>query len=486
MSQYTRLPTQSISATNPSVGINGTTAPTSSTEVAGVNPSGNLNPLHTDASNNLLVNVGVAVLPTGAATSALQVTGNSVLGSILLDQTNGTQLTGLVAGTASVGTVGLNAGTNNIGHVDGQGTAGTPAGGVVSVQGVASGTAIPISGTVTATNAANGTPGTTAPTTATQIGGTDGTNLRALLTDTTGRAIVTSPGIPAALGQQAAAASLGVTLSNEDVQDLNVTGAATQTAVVNNILTTSSGTAATDLNGYRSASVQVVSTGTGGTFIFEGSNDNVNFQTIPVYNQSLVTGVAIVAAITATASQFIYTFPTTARFVRLRIATLITGGSIQAVSKFSQTNWHPFVTQIANNTAANLLATVSGTIAAVTAITNALPAGTNNIGLVGTGGSTGVSNAPIQNVYTSTSITTAAYTQLVASTTAATNYLDIFDSSGQAMILATGAGGSEVILAYVPPGGDQIRVQIPISTRIAYKALTATASTGYLLMNFWK
>jgi hypothetical protein len=57
----------------------------------------------------------------------------------------------LVAGNANIGDVdvatlpALAAGSANIGHVDGQGTAGTPAGGVVSVQGVASGTAQPVS-----------------------------------------------------------------------------------------------------------------------------------------------------------------------------------------------------------------------------------------------------------------------------------------------------------------------------------------------------
>lgn len=47
-----------------------------------------------------------------------------------------------------------------------------------------------VSGTVTATDAANGTPGSAAPTTATQVGGTDGTNLRAIKTDTSGNLIV--------------------------------------------------------------------------------------------------------------------------------------------------------------------------------------------------------------------------------------------------------------------------------------------------------
>lgn len=93
------------SSANASVGLNGVTAPTSSTEVAGVNPSGNLQPLQTDASGNLLtlttpatgsvqhVIVDSSALPTGAATQATLATVSTTLGSILLDMTNGTQIT---------------------------------------------------------------------------------------------------------------------------------------------------------------------------------------------------------------------------------------------------------------------------------------------------------------------------------------------------------------------------------------------------------
>lgn len=90
---------------NASVGANLAPIPTSATLVAGENPSLNLQPLQTDASGNLLISAASLPLPTGAATSALQTTGNSALGSILLDLTNGTQLTGLVAGTAAIGSV---------------------------------------------------------------------------------------------------------------------------------------------------------------------------------------------------------------------------------------------------------------------------------------------------------------------------------------------------------------------------------------------
>ena len=150
---------------------------------------------------------------------------------------------------------------------------------------------------------------------------------------------------------------------------LYITGQATQTATVNNILSTTSGAVAIDSTGYSSATVQVVSTGTAGTFIFEGSNDNTNFQTIPVYNQLITTGTPITAAITATVSQLIYVFPVNVRYIRLRIATTITGGSIQAFTKLQQEAFSPAVFQIANNTAGSLQTTAtiaSGTISTVT------------------------------------------------------------------------------------------------------------------------
>lgn len=174
---------------------------------------------------------------------------------------------------------------------------------------------------------------------------------------------------PTSLGRLASANSLPVTLSNEDFQDLFVTGQSAQTAIVNNILTTTSGAAATELTGYRSGSVQVVSTGTAGTYIFEGSNDNVNFQAIPVFSQLILTGTPITAAITATASQLIYVFPVNFRYVRLRIVSTITGGSIQAFSKFSQQNFTPAILQIAQATAANLNANV-GTLTTLTTLAN--------------------------------------------------------------------------------------------------------------------
>lgn len=83
--------TGSITATNPSIGTNGSAGPSMTTQVGGVDGSGNLQAAKVNASHAFLVD-GSAVtqpvsaaslpLPAGAATSTLQTTGNTSLSSI--------------------------------------------------------------------------------------------------------------------------------------------------------------------------------------------------------------------------------------------------------------------------------------------------------------------------------------------------------------------------------------------------------------------
>jgi hypothetical protein len=87
--------------------------------------------------------------------------------------------------------------------------------------------------------------------------------------------------------------------------------------------------------------VQVISTGTAGTFIFEQSNDGINWVVLPVWNAASPSAVPLLAAITATASNILYSFPVRARFIRLRIVTTITGGSIQAISRLTTEAYLP-------------------------------------------------------------------------------------------------------------------------------------------------
>jgi len=127
-------------------------------------------------------------------------------------------------------------------------------------------------------------------------------------------------------------------------QDIFITGQASQTATINNILTATAGSSPIDCLlqsnvSYRFFAVQIVTSAsiTGGTFVFEGSNDNVNFQTVPVYTQLAPSNFPTASAITATSStSTIYTGALSFRYFRCRIATTITGGgSIQAFSKLS-------------------------------------------------------------------------------------------------------------------------------------------------------
>jgi len=73
MSQVFFYPPSNATSTNPSVGPNGATAPTSSTEIAGVDLAGNLIPVSVDSAGNVNVNVSSSPLPPGSATAANQV-----------------------------------------------------------------------------------------------------------------------------------------------------------------------------------------------------------------------------------------------------------------------------------------------------------------------------------------------------------------------------------------------------------------------------
>lgn len=87
--------------------------------------------------------------------------------------------------------------------------------------------------------------------------------------------------------------------------------------------------------------------------------------------------------------------------------------------------------------------------------------------------------------YTGTSVTTAAYVQIKASLAAVTKKLQIFDSSGQTLILAVGGAGSEVDKLYVIPGGNgEIDHSIAAGSRISLKAVSATAGVGESTINY--
>ncbi len=230
---------------------------------------------------------------------------------------------------------------------------------------------------------------------------------------------------PASLGQKAKAESLAVTLSNENVQDYFLTGPATQTATVNNILTNPSGTDGLDCTGYRSFCIQVVSTGTGGTFIFEGSNSlTTNFQAIPVSNQA--TGAITTSAITATASQIGYIGTVNFRYLRLRIVTTITGGSIQAFSYFKQSSFTPSTNNVAQSSAANLLVTAqpSNTVNTTPWLVTTVPSAAQGTGTFFTLISAATTNAAVVKGSAGT-----LGTIVVANVSASVKYFKLFNKA---------------------------------------------------------
>lgn len=508
------LPSGGSGGSNASVGTNGVTAPSSSTEIAFINSSGNLQPvspsnplpvdIHFDTVvvgenlaqvNGQTVNVGTGASGSGtqrvavASDSSITANAGTNLNTSALALETGGNLAAINTKTPALGqalaaasapvvlpatqitaltpptTVTVQQSTASAlnATVVGLGTAGTPSGGVVSIQGVTSGTVVPVSFSYPSGNQNI------------NIADFGGTNVT--------------------LGSQASTASMPVVIASDQSAisttrpDLDIIGQSAQTATVNNIIPGTAGTSATDVSGYRSASIQIfcpAGTYTTGAIIFEGTNDSATgtiFQTIPVYNQIILTGTPITAAITlATTTSIIYSFPINFRYLRVRISTAVSGASasVQAFSRFSQSAWTPAVFQTAQATAANLATTAtiaSGTVTAVTTVGTI----TNGVPLAGKASA----NAPVQNLYSTTNVTTSAYVQLIASTTSATTFVDCFDSSGQTMILATGTSGSEVIKWYIPPGGGQIPFAIPASTRVAIKALTANATTGYINLNLF-
>ena len=92
--------------------------------------------------------------------------------------------------------------------------------------------------------------------------------------------------------------------------------------------------------------------------------------------------------------------------------------------------------------------------------------------------------AILRNDYASVNVTTGAYVQLTASTASIINHIQIFDSSGSVLVLATGSGGSEIDQMYIFPGGNgPTDLLIPAGTRVSIKAVDASATAGQFLLN---
>jgi hypothetical protein len=85
----------------------------------------------------------------------------------------------------------------------------------------------------------------------------------------------------------------------------------------------------------------------------------------------------------------------------------------------------------------------------------------------------------------STVVTTSTYTELIASTAAASKKISIVQTNGADLIIAVGGAGSEVDSAVLAPGGQDtpIELAIPAGSRLSVKAISVGATVGYLYVN---
>lgn len=398
MSQNYTYPPGFATSVNPSVGVNGAVSPASSTQVGGVNPSGNLEPLNLDSSGNLKVDVQSSagspvntqdaadgpVTPGAVASKSILIGGQ--YNSSFPTLTNTEQSAIQVDSSARVVLSPLNS-SSTVTVVQPTGT---------NLHAVIDSGSITISGTVTANQgAANATPWNE---NISEFGGSSVT-----------------------LGQKVSASSIPVVVSSDQ------------------------------------SSIPISQSGTW----------NINNISGTI---SLPTG-ASTSANQTTANSSLSTIATNTTGLNSTIAATSSAVPADAI-------------QIGVKNGSNLVPITEGQALSANSLPVVLASDQSAIPIQGEAGRS-FANAPVYNVYSSVNITTSAYVELVSSTSSKTNYIDIFDSSGQAMILAVGAVGLEVVQAYIPPGGDQIPLMIPAGSRVAYKALTATANSGYLLMNFY-
>ena len=338
------------------------------------------------------------------------------------------------------------------------------------------------SGTVTATNSANGNTGSAVPTQATYIGGNYGGNLIGLKLDSAGELLV----------QQADSTATGTITSNQSVSIA--------------------------LNGAGTVGIQISGTWTG-SITAEGSVDGTNYSALPC--AALTSGgIASVFSV----NNIFQASVAGLGFMRMRGTTVATGtATINLISNHAVGALSLLNSLSSGTNTIGSISNISGTVSLPTGAatsanqttlgnqTSKINDGTNTAAVkaastaaattdpalvvaispnntIGVAAPTGraKANTPVVTTYSSTNVTSGAYVQLVASTTSAANMIEIFDSSGVALYFATGAAGSEVNQFVIYPGGNgQVNFAIAASTRLSVKAVSTSATSGTGIINLY-
>lgn len=557
-------PPAGAGSANASVGINGADAPTSSTQVAGENPSGDLQPLQTDAAGNLLVNIKAndlgpihvivdsSALPSGAATSVNQTTANSSLSSIdtktaalgqaamaasspVVIASNQSAVPVSMAAVPTGGATAANQATEiaSLSSIDtktpalGQALAAastpvvltaaqistlTPLSSVTVTQAtgtnlhvVVDSSGLPSGAATETTQLANGVligaVNETAPASDTASSGLNGRLQRIAQRLTSLIAL-----FPTSLGQKTSAASLAVVIASDQSAVTTATTDATATGNItiqnsnpNSGVATAGSTVSLNLSGQNTISVQVTGTYTGALtpqVTVDGTNW-IALSATAVTNTNTNAQAATIAS--GTAGIFEISTPPSAQF-RISANASVTGTAVINIRATAVAGRVGLDSPIPAGTA--IIGALSANQSVNTAQINGV-APTMGNGVSGTGvqrvtiasDSTGAirlssgafANAPIVSSYSGTPVTSAAYVQLVASTTSAATGIEIFDSSGQPLYLAIGAAASEVNQFIIYPGGNgRIPYPIAASSRISIKAVSTSATSGQIIINLYQ
>jgi len=531
MAQLFRYPQSSLTIS--AIGNNGLPAPITSIQVGAEDPSGDLQPLQVDASGNLKVDITSAsgspidvdvvssVLPTGAATEAKQDTANTSLASIDTKLTAPLSVTGPLT-DAELRATPVDVDTGLLQALTDAQLRATP---------------VPISGSITtngltdaelraspvAVSAASLPLPTGAATSANQTNGTQKSQLvdaagdsvdvvplgtpivtldKGLVTNTvihglttggggayvdvkvnpsgalTVEASVTSSVLPTGAATAANQTTANASLSSIDsklTSPLAVTGPLTDAQLRATPVPVSGTITASN------PSVSAVGAATPASATYIAGNDGANLRPLKVDG----TGVLSVdgSAVTQPVSAASLPLPSGAATEAKQDA-----GNLSLTSIDSKINSDYGTTGTAVRTAAQI-GNASGA-----ADFGAGAAGAQTLRVVQASGGAAPSasagrakaSAPILNNYASTPVTSAAYVQLVASTTSAANMIEIFDSSGETLYLAVGAAASEVDQLIIIPGGNgQVPIAIPASSRISVKATSTSATVGILVINLY-
>lgn len=319
------------------------------------------------------------------------------------------------------------------------------------------------------------------PSSATLVGAEDPSgDMQALQVDASGNLIVSAASLPLPTGAATAALQTAGNASLTTIAGA-VAGTEMQVDVLSSALPTGAATEATlaaltsDINDVvqdDGGSISVITGGFTGSAFRTFSVDASGYQNVNIIASGLPTGAAT-AALQTTGNTSLSTIAGAVSGTEMQVDVLTSALPTGAATSALQTQISGQLPSALGQT--NMAGSLS---VAIASNQSALPVAAQT--------GRALANAPFFNDYSSTSVTTSAYTTAVASLTSAVNMVEVFDSSGQAMILAVGAAASEVNQFYILPGGNgQVPLAIASGARVSIRALTANATSGYILINFY-